>query len=325
MLKKYVSRDNTVCASAVSITYESDDDHQINETLVSSDKIETYEDVNINVELEPVQKGQIHDLIEEFLNIFSLLPGCTDLLEHKIEETVDEPIRTRPYPILYEMYPKLKKELDDMLHLKIIEKLESPYSCPILMLKKRDGSYRFIANMRKVNSVTVFDCESMNDPNYIYSKLSGNRYLSKLDFCKGYWKIPMKSEHKHITAFSTPFAHFQFCRRAFGLKNSQATYSKLMRMLMKNLNGVDNLVDDGLGYTMVTQRKKNLPIRKRYELNPCLRINRFGIGCYRPINRYVICCILIIFNIRLTPAKVNCYSWQYFSTFYRKRQFLGVF
>ena len=60
--------------------------------------------------------------------------------------------------------------------------------------------------------------------------------------------------------------------------------------------------------TMFTQRKNNLAIRKRYELNACLRINLFAIVFYCPINRYVICCILILCNILLTPAKVNWYS-----------------
>ena len=95
---------------------------------------------------------------------------------------------SRPYPIPYNMYPQLRSEIDEMLKMDIIEVSESPYS---IMLKKKDGSIRRVADMRKVNQVTVFDCESMPDPQSIFAKISGSKLYSKLDCCKGYWQVPM--------------------------------------------------------------------------------------------------------------------------------------
>ena len=71
---------------------------------------------------------------------------------------------------------------------------------------------------------------------------------------------------------------------------------------------------------MVTLSKKNPALRKRYEFNPCLRINLIAIATYHKINPYCICCILILFKIRLSMAKVSCDNWHYFLTFYKLRQ-----
>ena len=62
---------------------------------------ETISDVNINPELSQTQTEQITTLLEEYDDIFSDVPGCTTLGEHKIELTTNELIRVRPYPMLH--------------------------------------------------------------------------------------------------------------------------------------------------------------------------------------------------------------------------------
>ena len=64
----------------------------------------------------------------------------------------------------------------------------------------------------------------------------------------------MNPEHKKYTAFSTPYGNFQFKRRPFGLVNAGATYNKMMRKLLKNMDGVDSFVDDVLTYSETWQK-----------------------------------------------------------------------
>jgi hypothetical protein len=81
-------------------------------------------------------------------------------------------------------------------------------------------------------------------PNDIYHDMKGMRFKSKLDLTKGYWQIAMEPESVEKTAFVTPNDVYEFLRMPFGLKNSAATFNRLMRTAMGDLKGVGCFVDD---------------------------------------------------------------------------------
>lgn len=56
----------------------------------------------------------------------------------------------------------------------MIEKSNSLYSSPVVLVKKPDGSIRFCVDYRRLNRITVFDAEPMPSANDIYAKLSGD-------------------------------------------------------------------------------------------------------------------------------------------------------
>lgn len=73
-----------------------------------------------------------------------------------------------------------------MLKLNIIEPSDSPFSTPMVVVTKPDKTHRICFDFRKLNNITVFDCEPMTDPEYIMSGLQGQKFFSKLDLSKGY-------------------------------------------------------------------------------------------------------------------------------------------
>ena len=75
-----------------------------------------------------------------------------------------------------------------MLKSNVIEHSHFPYASPLLLVKKADGKLRPVVDFRRLNKNTRFDAEPIPNPEDIFAKLSGNRYFSKLDFCKGYWQ-----------------------------------------------------------------------------------------------------------------------------------------
>jgi hypothetical protein len=83
----------------------------------------------------------------------------------------------------------------------------------------------------------------------IFARLAKARYYSKLDFCKGYWQIPVAEQDRPKTAFSTPFGLYQFTRMPFGLQNAPATYGRMARKVLQGLEATDNFVDDVLSFT----------------------------------------------------------------------------
>ena len=146
------------------------------------------------------------------------------------------------------MYDTLQQEITDMINQDIIEESDSPYCAPLIMLRKTDGKVRICADMRKVNKITKFDCEPLPDINKIFANIGKSKVLSKLDFCKGYYQIPMRKSDKQITAFNTPFGHFQYKKMAFGLVKSGATYARMMRKVLDNVRNVDNFMDDVIAH-----------------------------------------------------------------------------
>ena len=230
--------------------YEDDEgsDHARPE-LCETQQDEHWYDAKINDDLTDAQKGQMQALLREYGDILSDVPGCTQLAEHKIVLNCTDPIRVKPYPLPYNVRQAVEAEVKQMLELKVIEPSVSPYSSPLHLVKKKDGTYRPVVDFRRLNKVTVFDVEPMPNPNEIFSKLCGEKYFSKLDFTKGYWQIPMAEADKLKTCFTCTLGSFQFRRMPFGLVNSGAAYNRMMRRLLTEVNNVDSFVDDVLIHT----------------------------------------------------------------------------
>jgi len=169
-------------------------------------------------------------------------------IEHNILLTDSNPIRSKTYPVPYLLREVIKEELAEMVKLGIVEPSDSPYSSPILIVKKKDGTNRPVVDYCGLNRLTIFDAEPMPHPDDIYARLSDARFYSKLDFCKGYWQIPVAESDRPKTAFATPFGLYQFRRMPFGLQNAGATYGRMMRIVLDGLQATDNFVDDVLTF-----------------------------------------------------------------------------
>jgi len=143
----------------------------------------------------------------------------------------------------------VKAELSEMVKLGIVEPSNSPYSSPLLMVKKKDGTNRPVVDYHSLNSITIFDAEPMPNADDIFAKISRSCFFSKMDFCKGYWQIPMAKDDRAKTAFATPFGLYQFRQMPFGLQNAGATYGRMMRRVLQGLKSTDNFVDDVITFT----------------------------------------------------------------------------
>ena len=132
--------------------------------------------------------------------MFTDMPGETDVIQHQIKLTDDTPIRCKPYPLPYAMREELRNKVDTMLEMGVVRTSTSPYASPIVMVKKMDGSNRMCVDFRKLNKITEVDPEPMTTAEDLFQRLSGKKYLSKIDLTKGYWQIPVAPEDVHKTA-----------------------------------------------------------------------------------------------------------------------------
>ena len=147
------------------------------------------------------------------------------------------------------MREELRNEVDTMLEMGVVRLSTSPYASPIVMVKKKDGSNRVCVDFRKLNKFTEVDPEPMTTAEDLFRMLSGKKYLSKIDFTKGYWQIPVAWEDVHKTAFMTPDGQYEFTRMSFGMVNSGATLVRGLRKILEGMPGVGSYTDNIVIYS----------------------------------------------------------------------------
>ena len=172
--------------------------------LANCHQKETVRDVKLGIELTKTQQEEMMNILARYTEVFSDIPGKTDMIEHKIELTDNDRVRSRPYPLPYALRENLKRGIEDMLSLEIIRESNSPSASPIVIVKKTDGSDRICVDYRKLNKLTIADPKPMITAEDLFQRLGKSKYYSKIDLSKGYWQIPVAEEDIEKTAFITP-------------------------------------------------------------------------------------------------------------------------
>ena len=179
--------------------------------------------------------------------------GHTSIIRHNIETETDKPIRLPVRRMPGPMVDEIEKCCVEMEEQGIIRRSYSPYSAPVVPVRKKDGTIRLCIDYRALNAVTKSD--SFPLPNLIdmLFSLHGRRYFTSIDLVKGYYQVSMEEDSVEKTAFSTPLSHWEFTRMPFGLKNAPATFQRGMALALADVPWTKALVylDDilVLGYT----------------------------------------------------------------------------
>ena len=92
------------------------------------------------------------------------MPGETHVIPHRVKLADETPIRSKPYPLPYAMREDLWNEVDSMLEMRVVRKLRSFYTSPIIMVKKKDVSNRVCVDYRTLNRIIEVDTLPMTMP-----------------------------------------------------------------------------------------------------------------------------------------------------------------
>lgn len=195
---------------------------------------------DFNFEGIPIEaKQKLEALILEYADIFSTslktIGKCT-LEAPPIELTNSSPIQCRPFPVPYALREPLQKEIKQLSEAGIIKKSNSRYSFPLILVKKKtQGTFRLVIDYRRLNSITVSSNYKLPLITDILHSLRGANYYSTLDANSSFHQIKLRDEDKHLTAFSSPFGHFEYNYLSFGLKNSAQIYQETADTVLNGL------------------------------------------------------------------------------------------
>lgn len=185
--------------------------------------------------LSPECQQELEACVPE--GVFSEAPGRTQLVQHRIQLKAPGPVRLPGYRIPAQLLPKIRQEIETMLEMGIIEPSHSEWSCPVVLVPKKDGSLRFCMDFRQLNAISAFDPYPMPRIDELIDRLGGAKFLTTLDLSKGYWQVPLEEGTKELTAFRTPFGFFQFTMMPFGLQGAPATFQRLMDQVLDGARG----------------------------------------------------------------------------------------
>ncbi|UYV61766.1 hypothetical protein LAZ67_1006427, partial [Cordylochernes scorpioides] len=189
----------------------------------------------INENLAYKEKEQLKQVLERYEDLFSSGLGRSNLAKHRIDTEGAKPIKHKPYRVSAKEREIIKEQIDEMLRDGIIRPSSSPWSFPVILVKKRDGKYRFCVDYRKLNDVTVKDVYPIPRIDEVLDTLQGSKYFSAIDLKSGYWQVEVEEKDKEKTAFTTAYGLYEFNVMPFGLCNAPATFERNMENMLGNL------------------------------------------------------------------------------------------
>ena len=163
--------------------------------------------------------------------------GPTTLVEHEIPvEEGTRPIRQHPHRLGPEKEAEADRQVKDLLQKGLIEPAGGAWSSPVVLVRKKDNSWRFCIDYRQLNAFTIQDAYPLPRIDESLDAWAGSQFFSTLDLISGYWQVPLDADAQEKSAFATRSEFWKWKVLPFGLTSAPATFQRLMERVLHGLH-----------------------------------------------------------------------------------------
>ncbi|MCO5559028.1 hypothetical protein L7F22_012620 [Adiantum nelumboides] len=233
---------------------ESDSLSDVNKTQVNESG--SQEDLELSNFLNQFQDVFIDDIPGE-------LPPKRGDDDHAIELIPGSSSPNKPpYRVSQAQQEEIMRQVNELVEKGMVRPSSSPFCSPVLLVHKKDGTYRMCVDYRALNKITIKNRFPVRRIEDLFDKLQGSTYFSRIELKSGYHQIRIVNEDILKIAFRTTFGLYEYLVMPFGLTNARATFNRMMERIFRphrNFTGV--FFDDVIIYSKsMEEHKKHLQV-----------------------------------------------------------------
>ena len=178
-------------------------------------------------------------------------------IAHKIKLTEGADIPgQRPFRLSAPEATEISKQVSELMDLGLVRPSDSDFGAPILLVKKKDGTFRMCIDYRRLNAITKKDSFPLPLIEDLIDKLQGAKIFSKIDLKSGFHQVTMDPDSIDRTTFVTPAGSFEWLVMPMGLSNAPATFQRLMQRTLGHLKFVGIYLDDIIIFSNTLEEHK---------------------------------------------------------------------
>jgi hypothetical protein len=160
------------------VTLQSQNPQVFTCTVVELLLLHEYVDNDVQLPIEVVQ------LLQQFAPVFDEPVGLPPrwLCDHSIPLVPGaQPVNKRPYRYTPQPKTEIKRQIKEMLASGVIRTSSSAFSLPIILVRKKDSTWRIVVDYQHLNALTIKSKYHVPVIDELLDELAGSSWFSKLD------------------------------------------------------------------------------------------------------------------------------------------------